>query len=317
MAKGFSIAKYAEALTPAAPAVGRDIEVITAEILEAQRVGGEATLTIGRGLIEAKGKLEHGAWLTWLSERVNYSERTAQRLMKISREWSNPTAVSDLGARKALALLALPPEERETFMEENNVIDMTSRQLEQAIRERDEARKAAEAAQTDARAAEESRAKMETDILLLKEMHQSALDEAEQAAEDLLAAQKELKKLRERPVDVAVEVDQEAVERARAEAVAEMEERVRLAETARSEAETALEEARRKLEGAGIPDAQKYPNTSEALGAIDRFESEARTLINQLHGVKLKALGRSDTRIAGEARSALLNLADYARSCAE
>ena len=32
----------------------RDIEDITAEILEAKRAGGEAILTIGRGLIEAK-----------------------------------------------------------------------------------------------------------------------------------------------------------------------------------------------------------------------------------------------------------------------
>ena len=31
----------------------RDIEIITGEILEAKRVGGEAVLTIGRGLIEA------------------------------------------------------------------------------------------------------------------------------------------------------------------------------------------------------------------------------------------------------------------------
>ncbi len=39
------------------PAEGRDIETITGEILEAKRAGGEAILTIGRCLIEAKEKL--------------------------------------------------------------------------------------------------------------------------------------------------------------------------------------------------------------------------------------------------------------------
>ena len=48
------------------PAGARDIESITAEILAAKRAGGEAILTIGRGLIEAKGLLSHGEWLPWL-----------------------------------------------------------------------------------------------------------------------------------------------------------------------------------------------------------------------------------------------------------
>ena len=47
----------------------RDIEDITAEILEAKRAGGEAILTIGRGLIEAKALLAHGEWLPYVSWR--------------------------------------------------------------------------------------------------------------------------------------------------------------------------------------------------------------------------------------------------------
>lgn len=44
------------AQTMAPPAEGRTIEVITGEILDAKRAGGEAILTIGRCLIEAKEK---------------------------------------------------------------------------------------------------------------------------------------------------------------------------------------------------------------------------------------------------------------------
>ena len=40
-----------------APKEGRDIETITGEILEAKRMGGEAILTIGRCLMEAKEML--------------------------------------------------------------------------------------------------------------------------------------------------------------------------------------------------------------------------------------------------------------------
>ena len=72
-----------------APAEGRDIETITGEILEAKRAGGEAILTIGRCLIEAKEQLPHVEWLPWLNGRVEFSERTARNFMRLAREWSN------------------------------------------------------------------------------------------------------------------------------------------------------------------------------------------------------------------------------------
>lgn len=135
------------AMGTADPSQPRTIENITDEILHYQSVGGDAVVQIGKRLIEAKELLPHGGWLPWLSEQVNYSERTAQRLMKIARECSNPTALSDLGATKALALLALPEEERAELLETYDVPNMSTRELDEAIRERDEARKRAEDAE--------------------------------------------------------------------------------------------------------------------------------------------------------------------------
>ena len=88
--------------------------------------------------------------------------------MRLAREWTNRQTLADLGASKALTLLALPAEEREQFMEDHNVIDMSARQLEQAIRERDEARKPPRAAKAEASTAEQARAKMAEDMALLK-----------------------------------------------------------------------------------------------------------------------------------------------------
>ena len=77
------------AQTMAKPVEGRTIETITDEILDAKRTGGEAILTIGRCLIEAKDMLPHGEWLPWLNERVEFSERTARNFMRLAREWTN------------------------------------------------------------------------------------------------------------------------------------------------------------------------------------------------------------------------------------
>lgn len=130
------------------PKEGRDIETITNEVLELKKTAGESILGIGHRLLEAKSVLKHGDWLPWLSERVDLSERAAQNFMKLAREWSNPQALSDLGASKALALLAIPAEDREEFIAADHVVDsgevkkvaeMTTRELDRAIKARDEA----------------------------------------------------------------------------------------------------------------------------------------------------------------------------------
>lgn len=348
MLKAFDISKYAATLNESAPTETRDIETVTAEIIQLQQDAGNAIIGIGKRLIEAKAMIPHGEWLPWLAEEVGYSERVAQSFMRLAREWeSNPKALSDLGATKALKLLVLPPEERETFMAGNNVVDMTSRELEKAIRERDEARQAAEAARADAQTAEESRAKMEADMRALKEMHQSALDEAEQAAEDLLAAEKELEELRNRPVDVAVEVDREAVEKARAEAVAGMQAKVDAAESARKEAEdrrkdaekalskakkeaganaailsraekaeAELAEARRQLEAAAKAESASLVNQNGDLALFNVIFNQTQESVNKMHGLRLK-MGKDDGALDKKLKTAINALADAVRRCAE
>ena len=122
----------------------RGIEAITEEIIFYKAVGGQAVLEIGKRLIEAKAQLKHGEWLPWLSEKVEFSEASAQRFMQLAREYENPALVRDLGASKALVLLALPASERENFAqekhlvngEEKSVSEMSKRELEEAIRQR-------------------------------------------------------------------------------------------------------------------------------------------------------------------------------------
>lgn len=348
MKKAFDISKYAAALERPAPAeTQRDIEAVTCEILHLKQELAQNIVNIGIRLIEAKEMLPHGEWLPWLEKNVRFSEASAQNYMKVAREFPNPELVRDLGVRKALKLLALPPDEREDFVEENNVIDMTSRELEKAIRERDEARQAAETAQADARSAEESRAKMEADMKALEEIHRSAQEGEAQAREALAKAQAELKALRERPVDVAVEVDQKAVEAARAEAVAEMQQKIAWAERERDRAEKALlkaekdlaaaekqaganaailsraekaeaelAEARRQLEAAAKSGAQSAIGSDGDLASFKLLFDQAQTLTNQMHGILLKVRGK-DTESAGKLQKAMLAFSESVRRCAE
>ena len=316
-----------------APKEGRGIEAITREILDAKRRGGEAILTIGRCLSEAKQALPHGEWLPWLTEQVEFSPRTAQNFMRLAREWSNTQALADLGAAKALTLLALPTEEREAFISENHVvdgeektvIDMTSRELERAIRERKEAQEAAAKAQAEASAAEQARAKMEEDMKLLNVRLSGAQEDREQAAQAVARLEAQLAELKEKPVDVAVEtvVDQAAIEKARAEAVAGMQAKLDQAREAKKRAEDkqkiaeeALEQARLQLEEQAREEKKAALGADKDLAQFEVLFDQTQSNVYKMQGILLKVRGRDETA-AGKLCKAIRALAEAVGRCAE
>lgn len=329
----FNLADHIQAAQP--PQV-RDIEAITAEILDAKRAGGEAILTIGRGLIEAKALLSHGEWLPWLEERVEFSEKAAQRFMLLARKYSNPTTLSDLGASKALILLAIPDEVRDEFIEaphvvdgeEKTVTDMSVRELKAAIKERDEALRAAAQAQAEQKAAEDAREKMAEDMRLANERIAGLNAEVEERSAEAREAQdaavrleKELEELRSRPVEVAVQADPAAVEAARREAETAMQAKLDAAKAAKTAAESFREEAKRDLKNAR-ESLKKIVAERDALQTqVDKMEKKAalaanedlmlfRTLleqvqrmVNQMGGVLLKVRPKDPEKAQGLVRA--------------
>lgn len=326
----FNLADHIQAAQP--PQV-RDIEAITAEILDAKRAGGEAILTIGRGLIEAKALLSHGEWLPWLEERVEFSEKAAQRFMLLARKYSNPTTLSDLGASKALILLAIPDEVRDEFIEaphvvdgeEKTVTDMSVRELKAAIKERDEALRAAAQAQAEQKAAEAAREKMAEDMRLANERiaglnaeveERSAEARDRQKMLDLLTA--ELKKLKDRPVEVAVQADPAAVEAARKEAEERMQAQVDEANAAHEKAKAGLMELNSALQRAKLEREQVEVELRKQLAQAEKKAALAanedlmlfRTLleqvqrmVNQMGGVLLKVRPKDPEKAQGLVRA--------------
>lgn len=213
------------------------------------------------------------------------------------------------GATKALKLLALPQEEREKFVEDHNVIDMTTRQLEQAIKERDEARKAAEAAKAEASTAEQARAKMAEDMALLNARLTGAREDRERALHDAAKLEEELAELKNRPVEVTVETvaDPEALEKARADAVAEMQakldrakERQKKAEAQAKEAQAALERAQAQLQDSERARKNAVLASDEDMATFQVLFQQVQDQANKMRGILLKLRGgRSNRRPGG------------------
>lgn len=235
----------------------RDLEIIECEILYYKRQAGGALMEIGKRLNEAKAQLSHGEWLPWLRDKVKISERSAQDFMRIAREYSKSAEIADLGASKALALLALPVSERERFAAEKHevdgveksVADMTAKELKKAIEERDAARQNMEAMKARAEVAEHSREKMEQDMRKLKELQKRAREAEEAKAEELRRVEAELAELKAKPVDVAVEyrTDPKELDAAREEGLSQARKSSQKILDAKEKALAAAEEQAKKL----------------------------------------------------------------------
>ena len=132
----------------------RTASTIAAEIRILDRQAANTCLQyiieIGRRLVEAKSLVEDGQWLNYIKNELNYERSTAQNYMRLYERYGSgqcsmfgsfaeSETFGNLTYTKALALLQVPEEELEDFAEEHDIESMSTRELQQAIKERNEA----------------------------------------------------------------------------------------------------------------------------------------------------------------------------------
>lgn len=290
----------------------RTLEQVTQEIRyldsQAKRLVLGHAIEIGRRLTEAKALVPYGEWGEYIEKELEYSQSTAQNFMRIFDEYGaaqqslfGPVAESqtlgNLSYTKALKLLAVPREEREEFAAAVDAEHLSTRELEAAIRERDEARKRAEDAEARERETRDELA--ETAEMLDKTLEERnargvIIREHEEQLQEL---EKQLEELRSRPVEVAVhEPDPEEVRR-KAEAMAE-----ELAKEARDEAEierraaASAQKAKAEAEAKAAEDLKKAKEKAKA----EREKLEARLKEAE---AKISAAGEADRAEAEKLRA--------------
>jgi len=217
-----------EALTKSPEVLGAEIRNLTAA---AKYMTVWYGVEIGRRLTEAKAAVKHGEWLPWLAENTEFSASTASRLMRIFEEYgsgqgqisgdgANCATLQNISVSNALRLLAVPEEERESFAAEVDAEHISSRELEAAIKAREEAEKALKEAQSDLvleRNNNEGAALKLAELTEQRDKIEQKLIEQAKAAQEL---REQIKELESKPVEVAVqEPDPEEIEKRVAEAV--------------------------------------------------------------------------------------------------
>ena len=296
----------------------RTLEQVTEEIRyldnQAKRLVLGHAIEIGRRLEEAKALVPYGEWGNYIRDQLNYSQSTAQNFMRIFAEYgaaqqslfgpvAESQALGNLSYTKALALLAVPREEREEFAREVDAEHISSRELAEAIRERDEARKKAaalaqelEGSQLAIAEAEEQR---DAAIDKLMSLNKSTKEQQAEDRDTIKTLEAKITELESRPIDVAVqepdpaEIEKRAQEIAAGEAEkfaahekqlkadaaaakAALEEKLKKAKeqakAEREKLETQLKEAEAKIAAAGEADKAE----------TERLRAEAEALRKKL-----------------------------------
>lgn len=263
----------------------RSIEIVTAEITmirdNARKVFLESVIQIGTRLEEAKQMVPQGEWTAYLTDKLGYKPSTAQNYMRIAREFGGgqvsltgktaADAFGQLSYSQILPLLGMAEEEREELAEENDLPSMSSREIAALVKERDEAKEAAEKATAEKAAAElkfEGAAKARETVLHELKLAQDECDVVKQTAADL---QEQLDAIEDKPAEVR-ELTEEELEKIRSKV------REENAEAARA-AEERAKAAEEKLDKVKNPAAHKVNFLfGEVRGLVERLEQALEEL---------------------------------------
>jgi len=325
----------------------RDIDIVTAEIVtikrQTQQVLITAAIEIGRRLTEVKSMIPHGEWGKYLEERVDYSQSTANNLMKIYREYgsgqdslfdnfANSQTFANLSYTQALALLSIPAEEREQFAEENDVASKSTREIQELIRQREEQATQINQLQnelTDAKSEKEeveellADAEKECDsrkqeVERLVEQLQKAQEAEQQAKEQLKAAKANptvpknvMDKLRAEAEAEAKKAAAETAEKERKKIQGQLEKAQKAAQDAEDEKKRTMQELaqmEQKLQAA----QQEVKMANPDVAVFRALFEDVQQTFNRLNGARLKVM-QADPAMGESLKNATVAVLDQWR----
>ena len=297
-------------------------------------------IEIGRLLFEAKAMVEPGGWMQYVEEEVPFSQSWANNYMRLYKEYGaeqlsifgNSQATTRLSPTQALELLALPAQEREEFMETHDVESMSTRELKQAIRERDEALQSQKETEeellaAEARAdnhadradkAEEEVERLRSELSAAESAGATASKEVERLTKSLIKA-KEARKTAEEALAKAKEnpeipeammeqMRQQVAADAAKEATESLQKQLNSAMAAEINATKAKQEAEQKLEAAQKALKLSNPEIAKLQLLTEQWVSSSNGLRDQL----LKAK-QADPEAAGKVQKAILTAIDQVK----
>lgn len=318
----------------------RTAQTIAAEIRILDRQAASICMSyiieIGKRLVEAKSMVEDGKWLEYIKTELNYEKSTAQNYMRLYEEFGTGQTsmfgtidVSRLSYTQTMALLKLPAEDRAEFAREHDIENMSTRELQQAIRERDAAveaceknRREAELIRDEAKQSRQRAEKLEAEAkataLKLKageaeiEKLRGQVRDAQKKEADAKIALKKAKENPDIPENVMAQIRAEAEATATEKATKEAEDKLAAAVKENEAIRTQLEQAEGRVEAAKKEAKLQNPEAAVFKTIFEQVQQD----FNRLNGT-LKKLRLSDPDLGSKMTKATVALLDKLKTDAE
>lgn len=266
----------------------------------------------GHRLIIIKDRLKHGEWESWCKENLKFSCRKAGMMMNLSRKmsdenslFSNPKTFADIEISKVYELLAAPEDIAKEVMENQNVDEISVRELKAEIKKLKEEKETAGCTISEL---EENIEKLSEEIKKAQQAETEAIRRAEVAEarpdpdveqekeiaklKDLLKAEKEkLKKVKAGMEKVAAEAAEKAKEETVEAAKAEVQKEFNILKEEYITANEEIERLKRSIENNSDKDIAVFKVKADllqetfntCLESVDRISEK-----NEEQGLKLK-----------------------------
>lgn len=126
----------------------KSLEMLAAEIrtinMQMKQLLLSGLIEIGRRFEQAKAQVPYGEWGKWCESMTGYKQSMAENYIKVYREYgdsqlsifgdlSESQSLGNLGITKLIELTVIEPERREEFCEENDVENLSVKELKELL----------------------------------------------------------------------------------------------------------------------------------------------------------------------------------------
>ena len=282
------------------PEITAEIKYITESMNRTLLIG---IIEIGKRFEIAKTLVDHGKWGEYCEKYTGYRQSMAENYIKAYKEYgadqqnlfgdfTKSKLIGNLGITKLIELTAIPADEREHFVEENNITEETTvKQLHKLIQEKTDA-----LAQSAAKQAEAER-KLKAEI---EKNKQSA--EEKQSMIERLQAELDIRNAEPAtvPQDELEKMMQEADEKAKKSLQAEIDRlktEKKKAEQAAEKAEQAAKKSKQKAKNAEQQYKKLQDDVSSEKEKVDAAEKENEELKKTIEKLQKESLLGSNEKM--------------------
>ena len=293
-------AEYREIDSCTLPEITAEIKYITESMNRTLLIG---IIEIGKRFEIAKTLVDHGKWGEYCEKYTGYSQSMAENYIKAYKEYgkdqqslfgdfTKSKLIGNLGITKLIELTAIPADEREHFVEENNITEETTvKQLHKLIQEKTDA-----LAQSAAKQAEAER-KLKAEI----EKNKQAAEE-KQSMIERLQAELDIRNAEPAtvPQDELEKMMQEADEKTKKSLQAEIDRlktEKKKAEQAAEKAEQAAKKSKQKAKNAEQQYKKLQDDVSSEKEKVDAAEKENEELKKTIEKLQKESLLGSNEKM--------------------